>query len=74
MGYAIMIGECLRCARTFGFNPHKVPSLKLTPDSPKEPICEDCFNTLNQMRIKAGADPWPPPLQGAYEALPEEEL
>jgi hypothetical protein len=40
-GYSIVIGACINCRRTFGFNPYHVPSLVI--DGQREPLCRDCF-------------------------------
>jgi transposase-like protein len=72
MGYAFVMGHCLRCQRLFSFNPHKVPSIRIKGE--KEPICKDCHSIINEKRKEAGVPLWPDPLPGAYEAFPEEEL
>ena len=42
MGYMTFIGPCVRCHLPSTFNPNLVPSIRLTPDGPREPICPDC--------------------------------
>lgn len=43
MGYMTVICECI-CGSVFSAHPDFVPSLRRTPDSPREPICKSCFN------------------------------
>jgi hypothetical protein len=62
------------CHRPFSFNPHKVPSSSALTGT-REPICRLCFDRLNALRVKRGGlEPFPEPLPGAYEPLPEDEL
>ena len=70
-GYVFAQSPCVACRQVFAYNPHKVPSV--TVHGHREPICEDCVNQVNPVRIANGLDPIVP-LPGAYEALPEEEL
>lgn len=71
MGWAVMIGLCVRCSKSFGFNPHKVPSVRVNGE--REPLCEACFEELNRVREGEGLDPLVA-LPGAYEPIPEDEL
>jgi hypothetical protein len=71
-GVVMAFGPCLRCRRLFGFNPHKVPSMRIN-DGPKEPICEACFDYLNSFRESQGLEPWKR-MPDAYEPLDEQEL
>lgn len=71
-GYVFMIAACVLCKQPFSFNPHKVPSLMV--NGTKEPLCEGCHKAANLARKAAGVPPWPEPLEGAYEPMPEEEL
>ena len=64
-----MFGPCVRCGQIFSFNPERVPSMRLTPDGPREPICRECVEWANTLREKTGA-PAIVPLPGAYD--PEE--
>lgn len=79
MGYALCMGDCCICGRMFGFNPHKVPSMRLDkngkPDdsAPRAPVCRSCLDKWNEARVKVGMEAIPA-LPGAYEAMPEEEL
>lgn len=75
MGYAFCLAPCVRCKQPFSFNPHKVPSIRVPPpDGPKQPLCRSCVEVLQEVRKQQGLEPWPDPLPGAYELLPEEEL
>jgi hypothetical protein len=69
MGYVIAIGNCYCCRRLFGFNPHKVPSIRLSDDR-REPICFDCVQQANPKRRASGL----PEIEILEEAYgPEEE-
>jgi hypothetical protein len=62
MGYMLVLGPCLVCRHTFSFNPDHVPSLR------GEPICRDCMDEANRIRVEQGKEPHrihP----AAYEAL-----
>lgn len=72
MGYAFMLGDCYGCKSVFTFNPHKVPSIVV--DGKREPICQSCFDHLNDYRFTLGMTRWPPPAPDAYEAIHESEL
>ncbi len=72
--YAMIYSTCIRCHKLMGYNPHLVPSIRVTPDSPKEPLCNNCHTALNNLRKASGLEPWPDPLPGAYEACDENEL
>ena len=72
-GYAIVMGSCIACERVFSFNPHRVPSIRLTPESAREPVCRNCMSLLNAKRVENGL----PPIEihpDAYNPIPEEEL
>jgi len=71
-GYVIMHGLCAACRQPIQYNPHKVPSI--TVDGSREAICESCFRKWNEIhRVSKGL---PPILlqEGAYKAIPENEL
>jgi len=70
-GYAIVISPCFGCGKTFGYNPHKVPSIPIK--GVREPICADCVERANPQRIANGLDPIVV-LPGAYEPIDEGEL
>lgn len=71
--YVFMMGPCLGCGKTFVFNPNKVPAVK-DENGIKQPICEVCHRVLNEERKKRGLEPWPEPLEGAYEAADEHSI
>lgn len=79
MGYVLCIGTCCFCKGIFGFNPLKVPSVKVDgngdpdPNGDKAPICENCMERGNAMRRSKGLEPFPI-LPGAYEAVNENDL
>ena len=72
MGYALMLGPCVRCHRVFPFNPVRVPSVKVK--GIKEPVCSGCHRWANTERKKLGLPPFSDPHPDAYRACPEEEL
>jgi hypothetical protein len=69
--YAMAMGRCINCSRIFGFNPHKVPSIRL--NGTKEPICRDCIKDLNAVRVAHGVPEWTIH-PDAYEPVDENEL
>lgn len=69
-GYVMAWADCLICGRVFGCNPDRVPSIRRTPDSPREPICEHCMIEGNAERERRGLVPHPI-LPGAYDWAPE---
>jgi len=71
MGYVTCIGTCIGCKKTFSFNPHKVPTVRV--EGVKREICRTCIEIANPKRIANGLEPCEI-LPGAYEAMPEEEL
>ena len=68
MGYVIVFGECYGCKQMFGFNPERVPSIRI--EGVKQPICQSCVDRVNPQRIANGLEPIRP-LPGAYEAADE---
>lgn len=72
MGYAQCFSPCMRCGTIFGYNPHRVPAIRV--DGEKEPLCRFCFERLNRQRIVLGLEPWPEPHPEAYEPIDETEL
>ena len=77
-GYAIILGTCYLCGRSFTFNPHRVPSYDPHFDNPSElpgrqPICESCIRFVNARRTSTGLEPWPV-YADSYEAIPASEL
>jgi hypothetical protein len=70
-GYVIAFGPCIGCKRSFGYNPHWVPSIVVNGE--REPICRDCVALANPRRQANGlAEIVPHP--DAYEPLPESDL
>lgn len=78
-GHAIVMSPCFGCGRVFGYNPHKVPSIRVnsrgesSPTGSREPICEVCVERANVQRAENGLDPIVV-LPGAYEPISEGEL
>ena len=72
-GYVFAMAPCIGCKAPFSFNPHKVPSMRVTPDSPREPVCETCFDAINAAR-KARDLPLFTRHPDAYEVMEESEL
>jgi hypothetical protein len=72
-GYMIALGECFGCKTWFGFNPHRVPSIPIDPQTHKppdvdpepggyqraqrEPLCRDCVRRMNAARRARGLAP-----------------
>lgn len=71
MGYVIVTAGCVCCSRIFGFNPHKVPSIRIK--GKRQAICRPCVEAANNEREKSGLDPFPI-LPGAYGPMDEGEL
>ena len=72
MGYAIVIGPCIGCGNTFGYSPSRVPSSSAVTGK-AEPICRDCVDRINPLRIAHGLEPIKP-LPGAYDPTEEGEI
>jgi hypothetical protein len=75
MGYAFCTSYCFGCRRLFTYNPVRVPSVPghLSGTGTREPICADCIERANPLRIKIGLPPIVP-APDAYEACDESEL
>ena len=71
MGYAIVYGPCVACKVPFGFNPNRVPSVRVNGE--REPICRACVERANPLRVAKGLEPIRI-LPDAYEPCREEEL
>jgi hypothetical protein len=71
MGYALVFGTCYSCLKPFGFNPHRVPSVRI--DGTREPFCRDCINEANDKRADLGLTKFPVH-PDAYEPIEESEL
>ena len=77
--YALVYSPCASCGKAFGYNPHRVPSIRI--DGVRQPVCKDCIEAENlkrQINIDIGqTDPDMPLLTyhpDAYEPIPEEEM
>lgn len=73
MAYMMAHSRCIRCGQLFSYNPELVPSIRLNakrqpdPNGTREPICKECVERVNPLRIKNGLDPIVI-LDGAYDA------
>jgi hypothetical protein len=65
MGYVFVFGPCYGCRRVFSFSAERVPSIVV--EGVREPICAECVERANRVRIANGMSPIVP-LAGAYEA------
>lgn len=70
-GYVFAHSACVGCGLPFAYNPHLVPSLRL--NGVREPVCRQCVELANPMRVKNGLDPIVPH-PDAYEPMPESDL
>ena len=70
-GFALAFGSCVSCRETFGFNPVRVPSIRIAGE--REPICRKCVDRINPHRRRNGL-PEIVPAPDAYEACEESEL
>lgn len=70
-GFFFALGHCIGCGNIFSFNPDRVPSCSAITGK-REPICLDCVERVNPIRIANGLEPIRP-LPGAYDATPEDE-
>jgi hypothetical protein len=78
MGYAMAFGECAGCGSFFGFNPVRVPSIrmrdgKLDSAGKREPLCRGCAEKLRDAIVRAGGERFEIP-PDAYEGVEEGEL
>jgi hypothetical protein len=71
MSYVLCFGYCAACRKMLGFNPMKVPSIRIA--GKREPICKECVDMLNQRLVANDHQPVAI-LPGAYEACDEFEL
>lgn len=55
MAWMTVIGDCCICGIRFSFNADRVPSVVI--DGEREPICRDCVNRANPVRIAKGLPP-----------------
>jgi hypothetical protein len=78
-GFVVMYASCFSCGRTFGFNPHRVPSIPIDADGnvsaagDRKPICRDCATIANEFRRVSGLRLWDTG-EEAYGPIPESEL
>lgn len=71
-GAMLLLAPCIRCGRLFTCNPLRVPSVRLRPDGPREPLCRPCAEWTITERTRVGL-PVVPIYDDAYEAAPETE-
>ena len=71
MGIMTLYAACVNCHQLFTCSPSKVPSLIV--DGTREPICLNCVNKANPIRVANGLEPIVP-LPGAYEGDDEAAL
>jgi hypothetical protein len=71
MGYAMAFGECCACHRYFGFNPKKVPSVRVK--GVREPVCRECIELANPQRKAMGLKEFTYQ-PDAYDPIDEQEL
>lgn len=70
-GYVLAHGACFGCGKPFGFNPNKVPSIRI--DGERYPVCAECIDLANEIRHVNGL-PIIVPQPDAYEPMAESEL
>lgn len=70
-GYVVVVGTCYSCSKTFSFNPVRVPSIPV--QGVKEPVCKECVDKVNPIRITNGLEPITYS-SDAYTYCKEEEL
>jgi hypothetical protein len=71
MAWVYCHSACAGCDRIFSYNPLRVPSLVIRGS--REPICLDCVERVNPIRISNGLEPIVP-YADAYEAIDYSEL
>ncbi len=72
MGYMVVMSACFGCRRIFSYNPDLVPSIKVSPNPDQTdaypwvsdpvngtpyPICADCVERVNPIRVAGGLEP-----------------
>lgn len=57
--YTTLYAHCIRCKKLFMSNPDLVPTIRLTPESEKEPLCKTCYEFLREFQKKLGLLIWP---------------
>jgi hypothetical protein len=73
MGYALVTSACFGCHQIFSYNPLRVPSIRDPHTGTKKPICPDCVQRVNPLRVKNGLPPIEP-FPDAYDSIDESEL
>lgn len=63
----IASGACCGCGTVFSYNPYRVPVIRLgldgegrkvpAPDGQPEPLCQRCFDAINDERQDQGLEP-----------------
>lgn len=71
-GVMLLLCDCVRCGRAFTCNPARVPSVRLTPEGPREPLCRPCAEWMVAERAKRGLQVVPIH-PDAYSACPDAE-
>ena len=71
MGYAIVTGSCIGCQKLFGYNPHRVPSIRI--DGVRQAICRSCAGIVQDNQRRDGLDVTEIHPE-AYEPIHESEL
>lgn len=67
MSFMYCLGPCINCGVVFSFNPDLVPSMRteiqngkrVYGEGEREPICRNCFEQGNRMRVERGLEPLP---------------
>ncbi len=72
MGYALCLGSCYSCGKTFSFNPVIVPSFR-DKNGVRQPLCRECMTAINEKRKTINLEPFEIH-PAAYEFCDEEEL
>jgi len=56
LAFMMVFGSCVNCGVFMGFNPEKVPSIRV--NGIREPLCKKCFIKWNEIhRISKGLEP-----------------
>lgn len=71
MSVFMATATCVCCGHLFTFHLKKVPVVKL--ESGRYPVCRNCINTANPLRVAKGLDPIAIP-PGAYGPAGEDEI
>lgn len=66
-GYLLAYGPCFACGQVTGFNPDRVPSVRMRrdvdgrwvddADAPALPLCRSCVEAANPLRVAQGLAP-----------------